>query len=195
MKMLDLFSGLKGASQAFEAAGWEVITVDNNPDLEPDICCDIENLWLHPEFNKWVKGEFDLIWASPPCIEFFRVLAPFYPEDYGNDPSMELVENAKAIIDLLQPKWWVIENTKSGAKFIKKMLGKWRQILGPFYLWGNYPLFDVRISRSHKADVDVWSTDPLRSNKKAKIPLEISRGLLDAITNQTELNLDWDIED
>jgi hypothetical protein len=192
MKMLDLFSGLKGASQAFEAAGWEVVTVDNNPELEPDICCDIENLWLHPEFNKWEKGEFDLIWASPPCIEFYRVLAPFYPEDYGKTPSMELVDTSKAIIDLLDPKYWVIENTKSGAGFIKKKLGQWRQKLGPFYLWGNFPLFDAKVSPTHKTDVDVWSSDPLRSNKKAKIPLEISRGLLDAITNQTELNLDFE---
>lgn len=191
-RMLDLFSGLKGASQAFSLSDdWEVITVDNNPELEPDICCDIENLWLHPEFQKWKVGEFDMIWASPPCIEFYRVLAPFYPEDYGKDPSMELVETAKAIIDLLKPKWWIIENTKSGSKFIKKILGKWRQIHGPFYLWGCYPLFEAQVDRNHKALNDVWSSDPLRSNKKAKIPAEISLALLDAIENQKELNLEF----
>jgi len=193
-RMLDLFSGLKGASQAFTLSDeWEVVTVDNNPDLEPDICCDIENLWLHPEFQNWHEGYFDLIWASPPCIEFYRVLAPFYPEDYGNPPSMELVDTAKAIIDLLKPKWWVIENTKSGSTFIKKKLGKARQIFGPFFLWGCYPKFDAKISKTHKSDVDVWSSDPLRSNKKAKVPLEISRNLLHAIEYQRELNLDWGI--
>jgi hypothetical protein len=191
-RMLDLFSGLKGASQAFQLdENWEVITVDNNPDLEPDICCDIENLWLHPEFQKWHEGYFDLIWASPPCIEFYRVLAPFYPEDYGRNPSMELVESAKAIIDLLKPKYWVIENTKSGCKFISKMLGNPRQILGPFYLWGVYPLFDAKVDKNHKAKVDVWSSNPLRSNIKAKIPKEISRSLKDAVENQNILNLEF----
>jgi site-specific DNA-cytosine methylase len=85
MKMLDLFSGLKGASQAFEAAGWEVITVDNNPDLNPTICCDIEDLWLHPDFQQYMTKEyFNLIWASPPCIEFYKVGAPWFDE-YGNE--------------------------------------------------------------------------------------------------------------
>tara|TARA_Y100001937_G_C7132028_1_gene338084 strand:+ start:1367 stop:1939 length:573 start_codon:yes stop_codon:yes gene_type:complete len=190
--MLDLFSGLKGASQAFiNSDEWEVITVDNNPELEPDICCDIENLWLHPEFQTWKKGEFDLIWASPPCVEFFKVLAPFYPDDYGRDPSMELVETAKAIIDILQPTYWVIENTKSGSEFIKKILGNYRMILGPFYLWGVFPKFDAHVDRDHKSKVDVWSTHPLRSNIKAKVPIEISRSLLDSIDNQKILNLDF----
>ena len=195
-RMLDLFSGLKGASQAFQVdPNWEVITVDNNPDLEPDICCDIENLWLHPEFQKWKKYEFDLIWASPPCVEFYKVLAPFYPDHYGTKPNMNLVESSIAIIELLKPTHWVIENTKSGAKFIKKKLGAWRQIHGPFYLWGKYPLFDAKIDRNHKANNDVWSSNPLRSNIKAKIPLEISRNLLDVIQNQKKLNLVYDSEE
>jgi len=189
-RMLDLFSGLKGASAAFiQDPEWEVITVDNNPELEPDICCDVEDLWLHPDFQKWHAGYFDLIWASPPCIEFYKVLAPFHPEFYGNPPSMALVETSKAIIDLLKPKWWVIENTKSGSKFIKKILGNYRQVLGPFYLWGNYIKFEADVDRAHKANNDTWSTDPLRSNKKAKIPLEISRALKDTLDNQSELNL------
>ena len=187
-RMLDLFSGLKGASQAFAVSDdWEVITVDNNPDLEPDICCDINDLWLHPEFQTWKEKEFDLIWASPPCIEFYKVLAPFFPEDYGNDPSMELVETSKAIIDILKPKYWVIENTKSGTKFINKVLGKYRQRIGPFFLWGQYPLFDAKVPENHKYLNDTWSSDPLRSNKKAKVPQEISRALLDVIENQVDL--------
>ena len=41
MLMLDLFSGLGGASKAMKERGWEVITVDNNPKFNPDICIDI----------------------------------------------------------------------------------------------------------------------------------------------------------
>ena len=104
---------------------------------------------------------------------------------------MELVETSKAIIDLLKPKWWVIENTRSGSKFIKKILGNYRQVLGPFYLWGNYILFDAKVDAAHKANNDVWSTDPLRSNKKAKVPLEISRALKDALDNQSILDVEY----
>ena len=52
---IDLFSGLGGASQAFEAAGWEVVTVDINPEFNPTICCNVEDLWLTKEFKSWSK--------------------------------------------------------------------------------------------------------------------------------------------
>ena len=186
MKMLDLFSGLGGASQAFEAAGWEVVTVDINPEFNPTICCNIEDLWLTDEFKSWKVGEFDLIWASPPCIEFFKVSAPWF-EEYGNTPSLELVECAKAIVNILQPKTWVIENTKSGSRFIKNILGSPRLVLECFYLWGNFPIFEAKVDKNHKTKSDPGKNDPLRSNKRAKIPLEISRALLDVLTNQNDL--------
>ena len=192
MKMLDLFSGLGGASQAFEAAGWEVVTVDINPEFNPTICCNVEDLWLTKEFKSWSKNEFDLVWASPPCVEFYKVLAPFFPEYYGKQPSMELVEESMAYINLLKPTWWVLENTKSGSEFIKKKLGARRQKFGPFFLWGNFPKFDAKIDLDHKTKNDVWSNDPLRSNKRAKVPYQISIGLLNAIENQSILNLEWE---
>lgn len=184
--MLDLFSGLKGASQAFiDSEEWEVVTVDNNPDLGPDHLCDLtdplEFLGLYP------KGHFDLIWASPPCIEFYRVLAPWFDE-YGDPPDMTLVNSAAYIIKEMAPKWWVIENTESGHRFMEKKLGPFRQKIGPFYLWGNVPLLpNVNISRSHKRDNDVWNSNPLRSNIKSKIPLEVSEGLLKTLEGQSTL--------
>lgn len=188
MKMLDLFSGLGGASQAFEAAGWEVVTVDINSEFNPTICCNIEDLWLTKEFKSWSKGEFDLIWASPPCVEFYKVSAPWF-EEYKQQPSLELVECAKAIINILQPKYWIIENTRLGMPFINKILGKSRHnINGVYYFWGQYPLFEAEVLKNHKVVNDPGHNDPLRSNKRAKIPLEISRALLDVIENQTDLS-------
>jgi len=187
-RMLDLFSGLKGASQAFINAGWEVITVDNNPELEPTICCDIEDLWMSKEWQAWSKGYFDIIWASPPCVEFYKVGAPWFDE-YKTEPSLELVKCAKEIINLLEPKFWIIENTKSGLPHISKVLGTPRQnINGVYYLWGEYPLFDAKVEQNHKALNDPGGGDPLRSNKRAKIPFEISLSLLDVISNQSDLS-------
>lgn len=196
-RMLDLFSGLHGASSAFLArSDWEVISVDNNPILNPTICMNVEDLIHTEDFARWVadalQGKtFDLIWASPPCVEFYKVTRPYFPDDYGNEPDMTLVKLSKYIIEVLKPKTWVIENTKSGTKFIKPILGNYRQCFDPFFLWGNFPKFDADVPKNYKAQNDKrWSE--LRSNHKAKIPYSISIGLLEAISYQKRLNLPFD---
>jgi len=194
-RMLDLCSGLKGWSAAFaEDPGWQIISVDNNPDLEPDILLDLTDEKARDEFkvNQLLAGGFDLIVASPPCIEFYRVLAPFYPDDYGNPPDMTLVRSCMEIIEWFASDGlttWVLENTESGHRFIEPELGPFRQRIGPFYLWGNFPLLaDVQVPPNHKARNDVWSDNPLRSNIKAKIPLEVSEGLLKTLDAQQSLH-------
>jgi hypothetical protein len=184
-RMLDLFSGFKGASQAFAAhPEWEVVTVDNNPDLEPDLVLDLSDPSQLEVLSE--HGPFDLIWASPPCIEFYKCLAPWFDE-YGTPPDMGLVRSAVAIMDHLDPAVRVLENTHSGNQFIRHVLGRHRQKIGPFYLWGNFPLIHAEIQPGHKARRDVWSDNPMRSNILAEIPLSISEGLLDAIHNQHTL--------
>jgi len=188
-RMLDLCSGLKGWSAAFAAdRGWQIVSVDNNPDLEPDILLDLTDEKAVAKFKLNTEGGFDLIVASPPCIEFYRVLAPFYPDDYGNPPDMTLVNVCKEIIEWFSPTTWVLENTECGHRFIEPELGPFRQRIGPFYLWGNFPLLaNVDVAPDHKAQNDVWSDNPLRSNIKAKIPLEVSEGLLKTLQGQQSL--------
>ena len=72
-------------------------------------------------------------------------------------------------------------------KFNRELLGEPRQIIGPVYLWGNFPLIHVPKDFKHVKD-DAWSTTPLRYNIRSKIPIEISRGLLTAIESQKTLN-------
>jgi len=183
-RMLDLFNGLNGASAAFrDHPEWEVVGIDNNHDLDSD------HHWDISMSKKQILelGWFDLIWASPPCIEFFKCRAAFYPDHFGKQADMGLVNCSRDIIALMDPTHWVIENTMPGHHFISPILGQPRQIMGPFYLWGNFPRFDAEIPQDHKVAHDTWSTNPLRSNIKAKIPIEISTGLLDAIMNQATL--------
>lgn len=190
--MLDLCSGLKGWSAAFaEDPGWQIISVDNNPDLEPDILLDLTDEKAVAKFKitEGFAGGFDLVVASPPCIEFYRVLAPFYPDDYGNPPDMTLVRTCMEIIEWFSPWTWVLENTESGHRFIEPELGPFRQRIGPFYLWGTFPfLANVDVAPNHKAQHDVWSDNPLRSNIKAKIPLEVSEALLKTLQGQQSLH-------
>lgn len=69
-KLLDLCCGLKGVSREFEKLGWNCTTVDINPKFNPDIIIDINDLHLEP------PGHFDVIWASPVCIDYTKYSLP-----------------------------------------------------------------------------------------------------------------------
>lgn len=190
--MLDLFSGLKGASAAFILdPGWEVVTLDNNPDLEANLCLDLSTpAGVGTLLGKFPKGHFDLIWASPPCVEFYQVGAPWF-HNYREPPDMTLVRNTHRIINHFRPGTWVVENTMSGSRFVRQVLGKPRQRIGPFIMWGTAPLLpDVQIAADHKAQVDPGSHHPMRSNVRARIPLQLSEALLSSLEAQRTLDID-----
>lgn len=181
---LDLYAGLGGASEAMVEARWDVIRVENNPALS------------HVPHTKiadasWAYGllsheKFDLVWASPPCLEFsqaFNAPGPTAARE-GRDfsPDLAQVEKAWHIIKWLKPRFWVIENVVGAIKHLEPLLGEPSQIIGSFVLWHNLPRIVVaREFRHNKADNDSWSSDPLRSNKKAKVPIEISRAVIEAV--------------
>lgn len=60
MKVLDLFSGMGGWSQAFRDRGHEVVRVELDPRFEAEIHADI--LSLTP---KDLPGPWDIVLASP----------------------------------------------------------------------------------------------------------------------------------
>ncbi len=200
MKMLDLFSGLGGASEAFVRAGWEVMRIENNPLLSEVPNTQIMCVFELREFLENNRGSLDctpqfaeqieLIWASPPCSDFsLAYSAPhaIHIREHPNEPyepNMDYLEATLDIIKMLKPRYYVIENVRGASKFFTEMIGtKPRQILGNAqFLWGNFPLIDPPRYQS-KAEVDKRH-DPLRANIRAKIPIEISQALLDAIENQ-----------
>ena len=47
--------------RAFEAEGWEVVSVDLDPKFRPTVCCDVMQL------DERSLGSFDMVWASPVC--------------------------------------------------------------------------------------------------------------------------------
>lgn len=68
LRVLDLFAGTGSSTQAFEDRGHEVITVELDPMHNPHIVMDVTKIpaeYLLTEF-----GEFDFVWASPPCTAF-----------------------------------------------------------------------------------------------------------------------------
>lgn len=165
--MLDLFSGLGGASQAFEDAGWEVITVELEPSFKPDIVADLAR-W------SWPGRRPALVWASPPCTEFSRESMPRCRT--GRPPSLALVEAAQRIIRECAPDAWVIENVRGAIPCLNAMFGRYTHRAGPFFLWTggvqpfkvDVPPFKEKLSSRDRA-------------KRAKVPYAVSAAVLNAV--------------
>ncbi len=196
MKVLDLFSGLGGFSEAFLQAGDEVVRVENNPILSEVPFTSIEDVKKVRDRLKKYKEEghpirkVDLVIASPPCLEFSmaysapRSIATRAGEEWN--PSMELVLVTLEIISILQPRWYVIENVIGSISYFKQIGLVPHQIHAACVFYGNFPKFATP-SMKTKREKDSWHGDPLRMNKRALIPFELSEALRVAILNQKSL--------
>ena len=195
--MVDVFSGLGGASEAMvRSPGWAVLRIENNPRLANVPFTVIDNV---ENVAKSVKGnpgfeKLELIWASPPCTEFsggFSSPKSIASREIGLEnykQNLDLMLSALQIIETVKPKYWVIENVVGSIRYFKEYLGEPRQIIGPYVLWGNFPMIDLKaemiIPKKYK---DSNSRDPLRSNRRAKVDLLLSMKLKEAIENQTSI--------
>ena len=104
MKLLDLFSGTGSVGRVARDLGFSVISLDlKNANINTDILS-----WDYKQFD---VGEFDVIWASPPCTEYSRAKTTGVRKiDYANS----IVLNTLEIIDYFKPTWWVVENPQTG---------------------------------------------------------------------------------
>ncbi len=212
---VDLFSGLGGASQAALDAGWHVLRFDNNEALRGEVhntsFWDISGTGFRFHLMKQLEdyaqsigvatGDLQvLLWGSPPCTEFSegynapRIVARREGRDFTPDTS--LVERFLEIRDSINPKWWCLENVKGSIPFIAPLVNKaaenreWEranafpQVIGPFVLWHNFAPIQVPFGWRPKRKTDLWPS-PLRANLRAKVPIEISQGVLNAIYQTT----------
>jgi hypothetical protein len=168
--MLDLCSGLGGASQAMRERGWTVITLDNDPRFGCGITADLLT-W------QWHGPAPDLVWASPPCTEFSRESMPWCRT--GNVPDMRLVEAARRLVEAIRPRYWVLENVRGAMPY----LGPPREIHGPFYLWGYFPaLGQPRLCMRPKE-----SYSSKQAAERAMIPRALSEAVAVAVESQSML--------
>jgi hypothetical protein len=176
--MLDLCCGLGGASSAFRDNGWEVITVDIDHEFEPVIVADIRELSGF-ELSR-IYGQFDFVWASPPCTEFCKRLLPWIKEEI--EPDMSIYLAAKRIISEINPPFWAIENVRGAVKYF----GPTHQTIEPFYLWGNFPPIGAKGIKHHK-DLISAGNQKKRAALRACVPYQISKAMCDVLTWQTRL--------
>jgi hypothetical protein len=146
MKVLDLFAGLGGFSEAFVKNGCTVHTLDNGA---------MEGLgdtkWT---FNKDIRefhckpGEYDVILIGLPCQPYSRwgmrgliaknwkhKKSPIVPE-----PDNALLKEAMRIVNECKPKYWALENVHGGVTPISQILGRPKLRVGFRWFWGNFPL-------------------------------------------------------
>lgn len=203
-KILDLFSGFGGWSEAFASSSkWEIMRIENNPLLSEIPHTTIYDVVKFRDELKqmildgYAPDALEIIVASPPCLEFSNAYSSpksIYQRENdtleGYDPDMTLLEATIDIISMLQPRYWLIENVVGSTKYFKPILGEPTQIIGHYVLWGNFPhiIFDID-KLPTKASKDKRHS-PLRSNYKAKIPLNLSTALLESITFQKSIT-DW----
>ena len=156
MKMLELFSGTKTVSTVFEQMGYEVYTIDINPDLEPSLAADlltVDSPYILSEF-----GYPNVIWASPDCTKFswasgsrneFRANNT-EPLSEDAEYAIELVQHTLTLIDELQPEYWFLENPNHGALASMRWMKKYPKCTVAYCQYG----------KPYRKLTDIWGQFP-----------------------------------
>lgn len=197
---IDLFSGLGGASHAFdESPNWCTFKIDNNPELLEfnrglhilDIS-DTDTI-IRMINNLLIDGYEELvIWASPPCQQFSYANASRTRGQTSTDFDMSLFDAALDIIEYFSPDHWIIENVLGAVPIVEDEYSMMpTQQIGSIILWGNFPSIALqsRDDWSHRK-LAAKGSRTLRPNWRAKIPQAVSFGLLDSLTRQRSLK-EW----
>jgi len=201
LKVLDLFSGLGGFSEAFVLNDDEVLRIENNPllsEVKHTVMMDVRKLrdiiaegLTEGDLNPYLLN-IDLIVASPPCYDFSLaysapqgIIARRGKEEFeAYEPDMELFEVTLEIIQMLKPRYWIIENVRGSIRHCEKIGLIPRQKFQAYVLYGNFPKFTPpRMATKEKKDVKPHG-HPLRANYRALIPLELSESIRKAILEQ-----------
>lgn len=196
---IDLFSGLGGASAAFdEDPSWHTIKIDNNPELVPlnrglklmdlsDVPQTIHALTLMlTKYSHDHHVEKVVLWMSPPCNQFSYANA-----NRPEEPDLTLLEACRSYAHHFQyiVDYWIIENVQGAIEtFTDELERSPTQQIGPVVLWGSFPLIPIRTRDDWKfRKMEAKGSRTLRPNYRAIIPYPISEGLRDAIDHQKTL--------
>ena len=170
MKVVDLFSGLGGFSQAFLDREHDVVRFDNDirfKEVANTIICDVleltpEDLWDIP----------DIILASPPCTYFTH--ANHNPDKDGLKQSIDLTKYTLKIIHETNPRFWIIENPPGRIKKVlgppvyKTAWGYWgTSYLKPTWLWGKLPFMDWPTRYTEPQPKETWNLESFNTHKFA----------------------------
>ncbi len=155
MRVLDLFSGMKGWSAPFAERGHETLTVEIEPKFEPDWQVDILTISARDVVRR-LGGSPDIILASPPCTSFTTMTMgrnwtmDDRPKTVAAAIGYALVLQTRRLIADLDPRWYVIENPRARLRSLRILDDEpqhetvWYCHVGedrakPTDLWGRFP--------------------------------------------------------
>ena len=167
MKLLDLFSGGKSVTRVAESLGYTVTTLDIKKGYKPDIIANVLDFDYRGAFK---PGDFDVVWASPPCDTFSAARRSNIGRVVFNEPmtneriifdretiGVPLLRRTQEIIEYLQPKKYFIENPYTGTMkdYITEKPNVFDYCMFGFpyrkrtAIWSNVPLQSVMCDGSH----------------------------------------------
>jgi hypothetical protein len=115
LNVLELFKG-GGSINRYCATKPDVYKV-LSLDIEPKWGADITMSILDWDYKQYPVGYFDIVWASPPCVEY-SILMYGLMKRFNRQRDLEgadaLVKKALEIIAYFKPKVWYLENPKTG---------------------------------------------------------------------------------
>jgi len=138
--------------------------------------------FIKADLYDWEPTEkYDIVIASPPCTEFSK--AKFYA--YGTQKEhegLDLVQRVQYLIQIIKPKYWLIENVPHLADFIgpPKEIVRYGKTINhkQAYLWGNFPNLPMFENIIEFRSDNFGNSDP----RRALIPKPLAQAVAKVLT-------------
>ena len=155
-RLLELFSGTGSIGRAFEAKGWDVVSVDLRADFNPTIVADIMT-W---DYTTLPRDHFNMLWGSPVCTHYSRARTRARtPRDLEGSDAM-----VQRTIDIFNyfvgAEYWGFENPRSG------LLPNRPVVQGLAYKDITYCRYGFRYQKPTR----IWVSEPLSQRWNPKPP-------------------------
>jgi len=200
--IIDICSGLGGASQAFVDAGEEVVRIDIERDLRPTIVADA----AHLPIKTGLEPELAII--CPPCQCFsvaniYRHWDKGKPKSTAAQKAIALVKASLKEIQRIKPRYWIMENPMG---MLRTVIGKPPHTIRmtdyggetkkPTDLWGNVVFPMLLATRpwpksprgARNTPLNRWYRRHLgeSSVQRAKWPYGLSQALLISVRRERQ---------